>query len=94
MMRIPCPWCGPRGEDEFHCAGEAHMARPPEPAAVSDEGWAAYLHERENPKGMHRERWLHRYGCGQWFNVARHLVSHHIVAVYPMGEAPPAEEEA
>jgi sarcosine oxidase subunit delta len=43
---------------------------------------------------MHRERWLHRYGCGQWFNVARHLVSHHIVAVYPMGEAPPAEEEA
>ena len=27
MIRIPCPHCGPRDENEFVCAGE-ELARP------------------------------------------------------------------
>ncbi len=26
-----------------------------------------YLFMRENPKGVHFERWRHAYGCGKWF---------------------------
>ncbi len=83
MMRIECPWCGSRSEDEFLCGGQSHIARP-DPAAASDDEWAAYLYQRDNPKGPHHERWLHRFGCGQWFNMARDTVSHEILAVYPM----------
>ena len=28
MMLIPCPWCGPRDETEFHYGGQAHVAYP------------------------------------------------------------------
>jgi len=89
MMRINCPYCGSRTEDEFHCGGQSHIVRPEDPASVSDEAWSAYLYERENPKGVHYERWCHRYGCGQWFNVARDLVSHEIHTVYAMTEPKP-----
>ena len=44
---------------------------------------------RDNPKGVHFERWSHHYGCRQWFNVARHTVSHEILAVYGIDEAAP-----
>ncbi|MHA7815119.1 MAG: sarcosine oxidase subunit delta [Pseudohaliea sp.] len=89
MMRIACPHCGLRSEDEFRCGGEAHIERPADPAAVDDQTWAAYLYLRENPKGTQLERWHHRYGCGQWFNLARDLVSHEVLAVYAMGEPQP-----
>ena len=48
-----------------------------------------YLFNRENPKGIHHERWCHSYGCGQWFNLARSTVTHEILAVYKMGEKAP-----
>lgn len=89
MLRIACPWCGPRDEIEFICGGESHIARPGPPDRVSDAAWGAYLFERINPKGLHHERWLHRHGCGQWFNVARDTVSHEIKAVYRMGDPKP-----
>jgi len=89
MHLIPCPWCGPREDTEFACAGEAHIARPAKPETTSDAQWADYLYMRANPKGLHRERWLHRFGCRRWFNVARDTVSHEIVAVYKMDEPPP-----
>ena len=82
MLLIACPHCGPRDEAEFVCGGQTHIARPGPPEAVSDAGWARYLFERDNPKGLHFERWLHRHGCSQWFNVARDTVSHEIKAVY------------
>ena len=40
MLLIPCPWCGPRDEIEFKYGGEAHIARPLDPAALSDAEWA------------------------------------------------------
>jgi heterotetrameric sarcosine oxidase delta subunit len=92
MLLIPCPWCGPRDEVEFRCGGEAHIARPKAPDAASDAEWADYLFMRNNPKGLFQERWLHRHGCRQWFNVVRHTVTHEIVATYRIGEKPPAHD--
>ena len=86
MMQIPCPWCGPRDEEEFCWGGQAHVTRPPEPAKVSDEAWAAYQFNRLNTTGEHLERWRHTFGCRQWFNLARNTLSHEILAVYAMGE--------
>lgn len=87
MLQITCPWCGPRAENEFLCGGESHIQRPPE--SVSDATWGDYLYVRENPKGLHYERWLHRGGCAQWFNVARSTVTHEIKAVYRMTDPKP-----
>jgi heterotetrameric sarcosine oxidase delta subunit len=92
MLLIPCPWCGEREETEFHCGGEAHIARPRDPANLSDAAWADYLFMRTNPKGPHFERWCHVQGCGRWFNLARDTVSDVILAAYRMGEQPPAPE--
>ncbi len=89
MMRIECPWCGGRDETEFHYGGEAHIARPEDPDALSDEAWADYLFMRSNPRGVHAERWMHAQGCRRWFNVLRHTASHEVVAVYPMGASRP-----
>lgn len=90
MLQIPCPWCGPRDEPEFRCGGEAHLTRPEPWDQVSDQEWADYLFFRKNPKGVALERWVHRHGCGQWFNLARSTVTHQILAAYRMGEAPPS----
>jgi len=88
MLLIDCPWCGKRDETEFAYGGEAHIARPAQPDAISDEAWADYVFLRSNPKGAHRERWFHAHGCRRWFNLARHTVSHEILAVYKIGERP------
>ena len=71
MLLIACPWCGPRPESEFHYGGEAGIARPHDPAAVDDAAWADFLYMRSNPKGTHRERWRHQFGCGRFFNATR-----------------------
>ncbi len=78
MMLIPCPWCGPRNENEFHYGGEAGVAYPAEPATLSDAEWGRYLFVRSNPKGMFHERWCHTAGCRRWFGVVRDTVTHEI----------------
>ena len=87
MLRIPCPWCGTRDESEFRFGGESHVERPG--LEVSDAEWADYLFNRENPMGLHYERWCHTYGCSQWFNVVRDTVTHEFHAVYKMGQPKP-----
>ncbi|MDH5556069.1 MAG: sarcosine oxidase subunit delta [Alphaproteobacteria bacterium] len=89
MFLIDCPYCGTRQQTEFHCHGEAHIARPKDPDAVSDAEWADYMFNRSNTKGVFYERWVHNHGCRRWFNVARDTVSDRILAVYRMGEQPP-----
>ena len=89
MLLIACPWCGPRPENEFRYGGEAHIARPPDPASVDDAAWADFLYMRSNPKGMHAERWRHVHGCGRFFNCVRDTVSDRISATYKPGETPP-----
>jgi heterotetrameric sarcosine oxidase delta subunit len=64
------------------------MARPT--LAESDQAWGEYLFFRDNPKGLHVERWRHAQGCGQWFNLVRHTVTHEILSVYSITDPPPA----
>jgi heterotetrameric sarcosine oxidase delta subunit len=92
MLLIPCPWCGERDETEFHCGGQSHIARPTGAERLSDAEWADYLYMRDNPKGLHYERWLHASGCRRWFNVARDTVTHEIRAVYRMTDPKPDPE--
>jgi sarcosine oxidase subunit delta len=73
------------------CAGEAHIARPLETEKLSDEEWADYLFMRSNPKGAHREQWLHAAGCRRYFNALRDTVTYKISATYKIGETPPSE---
>jgi sarcosine oxidase subunit delta len=87
MLRIACPYCGVRDEPEFSFGGPSHVTRPG--VEVSDEAWSDYLFNRGNPKGLHYERWVHAYGCGRWFNLARDTVNHEIHAVYRMSEPKP-----
>jgi sarcosine oxidase subunit delta len=75
-MRIPCPCCGPRGNEEFTYLGPAGLARPAPDA--SDEAWDGYMHERENPAGSHRELWWHGQGCRAWIVVTRDTRTHRI----------------
>ncbi|MGW1321138.1 sarcosine oxidase subunit delta family protein [Streptomyces antibioticus] len=89
MLLIPCPWCGPRDETEFHHGGQAHVPYPQDPFALSDEEWARYLFFRANPKGPFAERWSHTAGCRRWFNAVRDTSTNEILAVYRVGEARP-----
>ena len=87
MFLIYCPYCGEhREEDEFHPAGQAHLPRPLDPDSLSDAQWADYLYFRKNPRGVHRELWVHTAGCRKYFNVARHTQTYEIYATYKAGE--------
>ena len=76
MLLIVCPWCGERDEGEFSYGGEADILRPEVPTALTDEEWAHYLFMRKNPKGAHRELWIHTHGCRRWFAVERDTVTY------------------
>jgi sarcosine oxidase subunit delta len=89
MLLIECPYCGERPELEFVHGGEAHVARPPVPADVSDQEWADFLYFRDNTKGVHAERWRHAHGCGRFFNALRDTTTDHFIATYKAGEQPP-----
>jgi sarcosine oxidase subunit alpha/sarcosine oxidase subunit delta len=88
MLQLACPWCGPRNEVEFSYGGEAHLVAPGARGS-SDAEWAGYLYMRKNPKGLHRERWVHTHGCRRWFNVVRDTTTERILAVYEPGSPPP-----
>ena len=90
MLMIECPWCGERDESEFSYAGEAHIARPLETEKLSDAEWADYLFMRDNPKGLHREQWMHAAGCRRYFNAERDTVTYIINGTYKIGEDGPA----
>jgi len=89
MFRIRCPYCGERDQIEFGYGGEAHIARPREPEAISDAQWADYVFMRSNTKGLFAERWVHSAGCRRWFNALRDTATDRFVATYVIGEKPP-----
>ena len=81
MLLLTCPNCGVTAEEtEFYGGGEAHLKRfgP----GSSEEDFEGYLFQRENPKGVHFERWRHAYGCGKWFHAARCTVSLEVFGTY------------
>ncbi len=92
-MRIPCPYCGERGNGEFVYRGDAGVARPNTAPGAPLEGetlaaWTDYVYLRDNPPGVHRELWYHVQGCRAWLVVTRNVSTHEIHAVEPAaGEA-------
>lgn len=90
MLLIRCPYCEQDlPELEFAYAGEAHIARPPDPSTLSDEEWRDVLFIRSNPRGVHVERWRHVHGCARFFNAARDTVSDRFLVTYKAGEPRP-----
>ena len=86
MLLIKCPYCDEAlPEVEFDYAGEAHLQRPQDPAALSDREWKDYLFTRRNVRGNHAEQWRHTHGCGRYFNAVRHTVTDKFVLTYAMG---------
>jgi sarcosine oxidase subunit delta len=90
MLLIYCPYCQEeRSELEFRNAGDAHIARPQNISAISDEEFESYFFLRDNPKGLIFERWRHMHGCGRFFNAARDTVSDKFLTTYKAGEPKP-----
>ena len=77
-MRIPCPFCGPRGNDEFTYLGDATVRRPDPAAADAAQAYNDYVYLRENPSGIHQEIWYHSGGCRSWLKVTRNTRTHEI----------------
>jgi len=76
-MRIPCPYCGPRGNDEFAYLGDATVQRPEPAAPDAAAAFYDYVYLRDNPSGIHRELWYHS-GCRKWLVVTRNTRTHEI----------------
>ncbi|MEJ2626587.1 MAG: sarcosine oxidase subunit delta [Pseudolabrys sp.] len=90
MLLIHCPYCNETlPEAEFTYAGEAHIARPANPMATSDEEWRDFLFIRSNVRGPHFERWRHFHGCGRFFNAVRDTVSDRFLTTYEAGAPRP-----
>ncbi|WP_030611756.1 sarcosine oxidase subunit delta [Streptomyces sclerotialus] len=89
MLRLNCPWCGPRDETEFHYGGQAHVPYPGDPHALDDRQWAEYVFYRDNPKGPFAERWMHATGCRRWFNAVRDTATYQVLATYRLDEPRP-----
>jgi sarcosine oxidase subunit delta len=82
MLILHCPNCGiDCDETELHAGGEAHVKRHG-PGASEDE-FHDYLFAKQNPKGVHFERWRHAFGCGKWFHAARCSVTLEVFGTYP-----------
>jgi methylglutamate dehydrogenase subunit B len=80
-MRIACPYCGERGNEEFTYLGDASLLRPDTGESNATERFTDYLYLRDNPCGVHREYWYHGAGCHSWLVVTRNTLSHEITSV-------------
>lgn len=91
MLILHCPYCGAQADEtELSPGGEAHLTRfgP----GSDDDAFHDYLFARQNPKGVHFERWRHAYGCGKWFHAARDTVTLEVFGTYSAQTTePPAE---
>ena len=74
-MRIPCPYCGERGNEEFAFRGGVGPRRP---EGDDPDAWHTYLYLRDNVAGVHREYWQHVSGCRAWLIVTRDTRSHEV----------------
>lgn len=91
MLILDCPNCGIAcDETELAAGGEAHLKRfgP----GSSDDDFEGYLFMRENPKGVHFERWRHVAGCGKWFHAARCTVTLEVFGTYSAQTTKPPQE--
>jgi methylglutamate dehydrogenase subunit B len=79
-MRILCPYCGERSNDEFTVLGDADALRA-RPSGSDAPVFHAYVYLRTNPAGLHRELWYHAAGCRRWLVVARDTRTHEVAHV-------------
>lgn len=84
MLEIDCPFCGKRAESEFWCIGEGTAQIPEKDMSSAD--LKRYLYVRENPGGEVLERWVHRFGCGEWLHVRRDTRTNAVHAVSFMND--------
>ena len=84
-MRIPCPFCGERGSEEFVSVGLVPGPRPPAEAPLS--AFVDYPHLLDNPAGTVREHWQHVYGCRRWLVVTRDTRNHLVATAEPARSA-------
>ncbi len=87
-MRLPCPHCGERGNEEFVFLGSADPVRPADSEAPIED-WIDYVFLRDNPAGANRELWHHTYGCRSWIVVRRDTRTHEILGAEPARSLPP-----
>jgi heterotetrameric sarcosine oxidase delta subunit len=80
-VRIVCPYCGERGNEEFTYQGDASPTRPDPAGADATQKFAEYVYLRDNPRGPQRELWYHAAGCHSWLVVTRNTISHEITHV-------------
>ena len=85
MLLITCPWCGPRAQIEFTYGGDASVARPADPDALSADEWLDHVYLRDNPRGPHDEWWQHASGCRAWVKVRRDTWTHRMLGSGPPG---------
>lgn len=91
MLILTCPYCGVAADEtELTPGGEAHLTR--EGPLSDDAAFEAYLFHRENPKGVHFERWRHAYGCGKWFHAARCTTTNEVFGTYPAQTLEPPQD--
>jgi len=79
VIRIDCPVCGLRDEDEFRFVGDATVERPNIDNADM-QAWYEYVFLRDNPRGDHVEHWHHANGCRQIITVRRNTLTHEIAS--------------
>ena len=91
MLILTCPVCGVTGEEtEFHAGGEAHLKR--HSVGSTDDQFEEYLFMRENPRGVHLERWRHNNGFGKWFHAARCTQTLEVFGTYSAQTYEPPKE--
>jgi len=76
-LRIPCPFCGLRANDEFAYLGDATVRRPDPASPDAGQAFHDYVYLRENPSGIHQELWYHG-PCRSWLKVTRNTRTHEI----------------
>lgn len=88
MLTLTCPCCGLVAEEtELAPGGEAYLKR--HGPGSTDAEFEGYLFARENPRGVHFERWRHAYGCGKWFLAARDTATLEVFGTWPAQSAEP-----
>jgi sarcosine oxidase subunit delta len=81
-MLITCPYCGPRDVSEFTYQGDANRTFPGL-ESTEEAAWNAYVYDRVNTAGDHREYWQHSGGCRSHLVVTRNTLTHAISEVAP-----------
>ena len=91
MLILTCPNCAiVADETELEPGGEAHVKR--HGVGSSEDDFHDYLFAKENPRGLHFERWRHAAGCGKWFHAARDTVTLEVFGTYSAQTTEPPKD--